>query len=102
MKKGKFYPSVYFLRSIFCGKTSQPQVSTESNKAIKQHFITTGLIVAYGGAFDILVYNLQKPVKENVPWDYTEDYLNKIIMQKKLASKKKIEKTLTAIIKTAR
>jgi hypothetical protein len=69
---------------------------------LKVYFITTGLVIAYHNSFDILIYNIQKPSKEIVLPDYSLEFLNKLVMAKKLASKKKPEKTLASLVKTVR
>lgn len=88
------YPQVYFIRSKYCSK---PVGTTDpiSSRQIKEYFITTGIVVAYLNQFDVLVYNIQKPSKEAVPGDYSQEYSNKIIVQRRLNAKKKNEKTLT-------
>jgi len=48
------------------------------------------------------VYNIQKACKEKVHPDYTMEYFNKLIMQRKLNAKKKVEKNLASLIKTVR
>ena len=109
-KRGRFYPSVHFIRSKYC--TSAPTPSTTGGTAesapgtsrqVKEYFVTTGLVVAYQNTFDVQIFNIQRPSKENVLPDYSIDYFNKIIAQKKLSQKKKPgEKTLTQLIKTVR
>jgi len=58
--------------------------------------------VAYLNTFDINVYNMQRPIKENIPLDYSEDYFSKVLHQRKLNAKKKNEKSLAALVKTVR
>lgn len=58
--------------------------------------------MAFMNTFDIVVYNIQKPSKENIPLDYTQDYFNKLILQRKLNAKKKPEKSLASLVKTVR
>jgi hypothetical protein len=41
--------------------------------------VTTGLVVAYQNTFDVQIFNIQRPSKENVLPDYSIDYFNKII-----------------------
>lgn len=48
------------------------------------------------------MYNIQSPCNEKVPADYTLEYYNKLISNKKLNAKKKVEKNLAALIKTVR
>ncbi len=50
--------------------------------------------MAYLGHFEVVVYNIQKPSKEKILADYTLEYFNKLIIARKLALKKKNEKTL--------
>ena len=50
----------------------------------------------------MVIYNIQKPNKDNALPDYSFEYYNKIITQKKLNQKKKVEKSLTQLIKTVR
>lgn len=58
--------------------------------------------MAYLNTFDIQIYNFQKPSKEVIPLDYSYDYLNKLIMQRKINMKKKPEKNLATLVKTVR
>lgn len=54
------------------------------------------------------IYNIQKPSRENVFPDYTQDYFAKVITARRINAKKaekaaaKPEKTLAALLKTAR
>ena len=57
--------------------------------------MTTGLVVAYANMFEVYVYNVQKMGKEGILPDYSKDYYDKIIAQKKINSKKKAEKSLS-------
>jgi hypothetical protein len=41
-----------------------------------------------------VIYNIQKPSKENIPGDYSSEYYNKIVLSKKVNAKKKVEKSL--------
>jgi hypothetical protein len=53
LKKSKFYPYVEFIRSPFCGKHQNAILHSDvpsvygNTKAMKEYFITTGLVVAY-------------------------------------------------------
>ena len=77
-------------------------------KSLKQFFITTGLGIAYLNDFTVDIYNIQKPSKETVVPDYTQDYFAKVINARRINAKKaekaaqKPEKTLASLIKTAR
>lgn len=64
--------------------------------------ITTGLVIAYSNSFEIMIYNIQKPSKELVPFDYSIDNLNKLILQRKTQGKKKVDKSLATLVKTLR
>lgn len=66
---------------------------------MKAHMVTTGFLVAYKNTFVVEIYNIQSPTKEAAPQDYSQDYFSKIMVQRKLNSKKKNEKTLSALIK---
>jgi hypothetical protein len=46
------------------------------------------------------VFNIQKPTKDSAPGDYSMEYFNRVMVQRKLAAKKKNEKTLAQLIKT--
>jgi hypothetical protein len=60
-------------------------------------------VVAYLNQFDVQVYNIQRPGKEQVLPDYTIDYFNLVSSQKKANQKKKQgEKSLSQLIKTVR
>jgi hypothetical protein len=65
------------------------------NRQVKEAFMTTGLVVAYANMFEVYVYNVQKMSKEGILPDYSKDYYDKIIAQKKINSKKKAEKSLS-------
>lgn len=102
-KRSRIYPVVNFVRQKYCCRAvnsidSQPQ----NNKQLKEYFITTSMVVSYLGSFDVQVYNIQKPSKEKVLGDFTLEYFNKLIMTKKLAQKKKVEKNLASLVKTIR
>jgi len=45
---------------------------------VKEYFVTTGLVVGYLNHFDVQVYNIQRPSKEQVLADYTIDYFNRV------------------------
>lgn len=61
--------------------------------------VTTGIVVAYMNAFQVQIYNLQNPSKDSVPLDYSNDYYSKILMQRKISTKKKNEKNLSQLVK---
>lgn len=104
-KRTRFYPQVNFLRSKFC-TSAVPSAGADpapSARQVKEYFITTGLVVAYLNHFDVQVFNIQRPSKEQVLPDLTMDYFNKVSAQKKANQKKKQgEKTLSQLIKTVR
>jgi hypothetical protein len=60
------------------------------------------MVIAYTGQFEVVTYNIQKPCKEKFLGDYTLEYFNKLIMQKKLNQKKKVEKNLASLIKSVK
>ena len=107
-KRGRYYPNINFIRSKYCTSASTPSTggtsdSAPSSRQVKEYFITTGTVVAYLNSFDVQIFNIQRPSKDNVMPDYSIDNFNKIIGQKKLQQKKKPgEKTLTQLIKTVR
>eukprot|EP00347_Sterkiella_histriomuscorum_P023831 403333237 len=104
-KKSKIYPVVNFVRSKYCSKplsNGLDQAQTQQSKLVKEYFITTGMVIAYQGQFDVQVYNIQKASKERILGDFTLEYFNKLIMQKKLNAKKKQEKNLATLIRTVR
>jgi hypothetical protein len=102
-KRARIYPVVNFIRQKYCCKAvnTVEQQSTNS-KQMKEYFITTGIAVAYQGAFDVQVYNILKASKEKVLPDLTLEYYNKYIMQRKLALKKKQEKSLATLVRTVK
>jgi hypothetical protein len=59
LKKAKYYPYVEFIRSQFCGKHQNSILHSDvaavggNSKQMKEYFITTGLVVAYQGTFDV-------------------------------------------------
>jgi hypothetical protein len=53
-------------------------------KSLKQFYITTGLGLAFIDDFEIQIFNVQKPTKESVLADYTQEYFMKVINQRKL------------------
>lgn len=57
---------------------------------MKAYMVTTGFLVAYKNTFDVEIYNIQAPSKEATPQDYSQDYFSKIMVQRKLNSKKKV------------
>ena len=64
--------------------------------------MTTGIVIAYTNQFEVVVYNIQKPSKDGILPDYSKDYFDKIIAQKKLSQKKKPEKSLSSLLKTVK
>ncbi len=46
--------------------------------------MTSGLVLAYHNQFEVAVYTIQKPNKDAALPDFSSDYYNKIIAQKKL------------------
>lgn len=66
---------------------------------MKQYLVTSGIVIAYMNTFSVQIYNLQNPSKESVPQDYSNDFYSKILMQRKLSSKKKNEKNLSQLVK---
>lgn len=108
-KRGRYYPHVNFIRSKYCTSAATPSTTggtdsgAASSRQVKEYFVTTGIIVAFINTFDVQVFNIQRPNKDNVLADYSIDCFNKIIAQKKLNQKKKVgEKTLTQLIKSVR
>ena len=77
-------------------------------KSLKQFFITTGLGIAYTNDFNVDIYNIQKPGRDSVLPDYTQDYFAKLITARRISAKKaekaalKPENTLASLIKSAR
>lgn len=67
---------------------------------MKQYLVTTSVVIAYMNTFTVQIYNLQNPSKDSVPLDYSNDYYSKILMQRKISSKKKNEKNLSQLVKT--
>ena len=65
-----------------------------NNKQMKEYNITTGIIIAYLGTFDVEVYNIQRPSKDATPENYSQEYYSKVMVARKLNAKKKNEKTL--------
>ena len=99
LKKARIYPQVFFIRTKYCASPIGKN-DPVSQRQMKEYFITTGLLLAYTRQFDIEIYNIQKPAKETVPGDYSQEYFNKLILQRKLNVKKKNEKSLTQLIKS--
>lgn len=102
-KKPAIFPSVFFMRSSFVA----PQSSTMSHpelmgagKALKQYFITTSLGVSYHNDFEVEIYNIRRPSKSAVLMDFTYDYFQKVIAQRRVNAKKKQEKTLASLVKS--
>jgi hypothetical protein len=57
-------------------------------KQLKRFFITTGICVTYMNDFEVHVYNIQRPSKENVPLDNSYDYYMRVVLARKVAAKK--------------
>ena len=93
MKRSKYYPEVHFIRTQYCTKNSLSQDAPNS-RTIKKYIVTTGLLIAYLNTFEIYSYVIQKPSMEAVPKDFSQERYYKMIVQKKLAAKKKNEKSL--------
>ncbi len=94
LKRTSLFPEVYFVRTQYCTKNSLNNENSASSRSIKKYIVTTGLIIAYLNSFEIISYIIQKPSMEAVPKDYSQDRYNKLIVQRKLAAKKKTEKSL--------
>jgi len=80
-KRARFSPAVNFTRTKFCSSSNG---SETGSRAVKEYFITSGLVLAYHNQFEVAVYSIQKPSKEAVLPDFSSDYYNKLIAQKKL------------------
>jgi hypothetical protein len=106
LKKSKYYPYVEFIRSQYCGKFQNSILHSDvatvggNSKHMKEYYITTGIVIAYHHTFEVKVLNIQKPSKDATPGDYSMEYFNRIMVQRKLNAKKKNEKTLAQLIKT--
>ena len=57
-------------------------------KQLKRFHITTGICVTYLNDFEVHVYNIQRPAKENVPTDNSYDYYMRVVLARKVAAKK--------------
>ncbi len=77
-KKGRYFPQVHLIRSKYCSG------GDSTNRQVKEAYMTTGIVLAYTNQFDVVVYNIQKPSKEGILPDFSKDYFDKIITQKKL------------------
>lgn len=94
-------PTVFFIRASCIAKASSVYPHPEMQqltKGMKQFFVTTGVGLSYHNDFEVHIYNIQKPSKETVIQDFTYDYFSKVIQQKKLLAKKKVEKNLASLI----
>ena len=110
-KEPEVMPRLFFIRASFCSKLNAQMPHEELKhigKSLKQFYITTGLGIAYCNDFQVDIYNIQKPSRDNVIPDYTQDYFAKVITARRINVKKaekaaaKPEKTLAALIKSAR
>ena len=110
-KRPEVMPQIFFIRASFAGKLNSQMPHEELKhigKSLKQFYITTGLGIAYLNDFRVDIYNIQRPCRENVMPDYTQDYFAKVITARRINAKKaekaaaKPEKTLAALIKSAR
>lgn len=90
-KKSRFFPFVNFIRSKYCTSQNLPSTldhsagGSSTSRTIKEYNITTGLSLSYLGTFDVAIYNIQKPSKDCIIGDYSSDFFNKLIAQKKLS-----------------
>ena len=50
---------------------------------MKEYLVTTGLCVAYMGTFEVALYNIQSPSHESVPQDFSSEYYNRIVLQRR-------------------
>ena len=84
-------PYVFFIRASFCGKLNAQMPHQELQhigKSLKQFYITTGIGLAYTNDFSVDMYNIQKPCRDNVIPDYTQDYFAKVITARRINAKK--------------
>ena len=104
-------PHIFFIRASYCGKLNAQMPHPELQhigKSLKQFYITTGLGITYTNDFNVEIYNIQKPCRENVFPDYTQDYFAKLITARRISAKKaekaalKPENSLASLIKSAR
>lgn len=101
LKTTKYFPIVSFIRSSFCSKQVNnilhPDINqpAANSKIMREYLVTSGIIIAYRNTFEVENYNFQTPNKDNVPMDYSHEYFGKIMVQRKLNTKKKNEKTLS-------
>ena len=80
-------PTVFFVRASCTARANSTMPHPEMQKfqqGMKQFFVTTGIGLAYHNDFDVQIYNIQKPTKEAVLHDFTLDYFNKVIEQRKI------------------
>ena len=66
---------------------------------MKEYLVTSGIIIAYRNTFEVNNYTFQTPSKDNVPLDYSHEYFGKMMVQRKLNTKKKDMKTLSNLVK---
>jgi hypothetical protein len=63
-KRGRFYPSVNFIRSKYCTSAPTPSTtggtdsSAASSRQVKEYFVTTGLAISYINTFDVQIFNI--------------------------------------------
>lgn len=94
-------PTVNFIRASCIAKSSSIYLHSEMQqlaKGMKQFFVTTGICLSYHEDFEVHVYNIQKPTAQAVLPDLTYDYFSKLIQQRKLLAKKKVEKNLASLV----
>lgn len=70
-----------------------------NSKQMREYMVTTGVVLAYLHTFDVDLFNLQTPSKDTVPQQFSQDYLTKILLARKVVTKKKPEKNLATVIK---
>ena len=102
-KRAENSPTVDFIRSSFNGKCfnslqHSDVIAASNSKTMKTYYVTTGLVVAYKNTFEVQVYNIQSPVKETCPQDFTEAYFAKVVVQRRLAAAKKKDTSLMGLI----
>jgi hypothetical protein len=67
---------------------SHPELKSQG-KSLKQFFVTSSIGIAYENDFNVEIYNIQRPSKEDIHTDHSMDYFTKIIAQRRINSKKK-------------
>ena len=89
LKKADNFPQVEFVRSAYNYKNFNSTLHSDvpalgNNRFLKKYMVTSGFLVGYSNSFEIKVFNIQQPSKDNCPLNLSNDYFQRIVIQRRV------------------